>query len=296
MTDKYELIDDVAAGGEGFPISKMCSWIGVSASGFYEWRSRPESATAARRRRLAALVAAAFAAGRGSYGYRRVHAQLVRWGERVSPELVRAVMRQLGLVACQPRPYKLTTRADAAAAATPDLVGRDFTAEAPGTRLVGDITYIRTWEGWLYLATVLDCHSKRVVGWSMAEHLRTDLICDAITMAATNVEFAPGAVFHSDRGSQYTSEQFHTHLASHGLSPSVGRTGVCWDNAMAESFHGALKNELVYRTAYPTRRHARTDIAEYIEVFYNRQRLHSALGYRTPIEVHKEFLTMQAAA
>jgi hypothetical protein len=117
VTDKYELIDDVAAGGEGFPISKMCSWIGVSASGFYEWRSRPESATAARRRRLATLVAAAFAAGRGSYGYRRVHAQLVRWGERVSPELVRAVMRQLGLVACQPRPYRRTTRADAAAAA-----------------------------------------------------------------------------------------------------------------------------------------------------------------------------------
>ena len=296
MTDKYAFVDEFAAGGEGFPISKMCVWIGVSASGFYEWRSRPESATAGRRRRLEALIGAAFAAGRGTYGYRRVHAALARWGERVSPELVRTVMRQLGLVACQPRPYKLTTRADAAAAATPDLVGRDFTAEAPGTRLVGDITYVRTWEGWLYLATVIDCHSKRVVGWSMAEHMRTELICAAITMAATNVEFAPGAVFHSDRGSQYTSEQFRAHLAAFGLSPSVGRTGVCWDNAMAESFHGALKNELVYRTAYPTRRHARTDIVEYIEVFYNRQRLHSALSYRTPIEVHQEFLTMQAAA
>jgi len=219
VTDKYALVDDVAGGEEGFPISKMCAWIGVSASGFYEWRSRPESATAARRRRLAALVAAAFELGRGTYGYRRVHAQLARWGERVSPELVRALMRQLGLVACQPRPYKVTTIADAAAAATPDLVDRDFTAEVPGTRLVGDITYLRTWEGWLYLATVLDCHSKRVLGWSMAEHMRTDLICDAITMAATNVEFAPGAVFHSDRGSQYTSEQFRTHLAAHGLSP-----------------------------------------------------------------------------
>jgi transposase InsO family protein len=296
VTDKYALVAEFAAGEEGFPVRRMCSWVGVSASGFYEWRSRPESSTAARRRRLAALIGKAFEAGRGAYGYRRVHAQLVRWGEQVSPELVRAVMRQLGLVACQPRPYKVTTRADAAAAATPDLVGRDFTAAVPGAKLVGDITYLRTWEGWLYLATVIDCHSKRVLGWSMAEHMRTDLICDAITMAATNVEFAPGAVFHSDRGSQYTSEQFRTHLAVHGLSPSIGRTGVCWDNAMAESFHGALKNELVYRTAYPTRRHARTDIAEYIEVFYNRQRLHSALGYRTPIEVHQEFLTMQAAA
>jgi transposase InsO family protein len=296
VTDKYALVEELAAGEGGFPISRMCSWIGVSASGFYEWRSRPQSATAGRRARLAALIGTAFEVGRGTYGYRRVHAQLARWGERVSLELVRAVMRQLGLVACQPRPYKVTTRADAAAAGTPDLVGRDFTADVPGTRLVGDITYIRTWEGWVYLATVIDCHSKRVVGWSMAEHMRTDLICDAITMAATNVEFVSGAVFHSDRGSQYTSEQFRTHLAGHGLSPSIGRTGVCWDNAMAESFHGALKNELVYRTAYPTRRHARTDIAEYIEVFYNRQRLHSALGYRTPIEVHQEFLTMQAAA
>jgi transposase InsO family protein len=165
-------------------------------------------------------------------------------------------------------------------ALTDPLVDRDFTATVPGTRLVGDITYLRTWEGWLYLAPVIDWHSKRVLGWSMAEHMRTDLICDAITMAATNVEFAPGTVFHSDPG-QYTSEQSRTHLAAHGLSPSIGRTGVCWDNAMAESFHGVLKNELVYRTVYPTRRHARADIAEYIEVFYNRRRLHSALGYRT---------------
>jgi len=141
VTDKYALVDEFAAGEEGFPISRMCFWIGVSASGFYEWRSRPQSATGARRVRLAALVGKAFEVGRCSYGYRRVHAQLVRWGERVSPELVRAVMRQLGLVACQPRPYKVTTRADAAAAATPDLVGRDFTAAVPGTRLVGDITY-----------------------------------------------------------------------------------------------------------------------------------------------------------
>ena len=136
MTDKYGLVDELAGGEEGFPVSKMCSWIGVSASGFYEWRSRPQSPTAVRRARLAALIGAAFEAGRGSYGYRRVHAQLARWGERVSLELVRVLMRQLGLVACQPRPYKVTTRADAAAAATPDLVGRDFTAEVPGAKLV----------------------------------------------------------------------------------------------------------------------------------------------------------------
>jgi transposase InsO family protein len=173
----------------------------VSRSGFHDWCTRPDSATAQRRARLRTLIRAAFDNSRGRYGYRRVHAQLERCGVDVSPELVRVLMREMGLVACQPRPYKVTTKADAAAAATPDLIGRDFTADAPGCRLVGDIMYIHTWEGWLYLATVIDCHSKRVVGWSMADHMRTDLICDAISMAATNVDFGPGAVFHSDRGS-----------------------------------------------------------------------------------------------
>ena len=136
--------------------------------------------------------------------------------------------------------------------------------------------------------TVIDCHTKAVIGWSMAEHMRTDLICDAIDMAATNVEFADDAVFHSDRGSQYTSSQFAAHLKSHGLTGSMGKTGICWDNALAESFFAALKNELVYRLVLPTRNKARRAIAEYIEVFYNRQRLHSGLGYKTPLEIAQE--------
>ena len=152
---------------------------------------------------------------------------------------------------------------------------RDFTAERPVCKLVGDITYIRTWEGWLYLATVIDCHTRGVVGWSMAEHMRTDLVADAITMATGNVELDPNAVFHSDRGTQFTSTQFAEHLAAHNITASMGRTGVCWDNALAESFFAALKNELVHRTVFPTRAKARRAIAEYIEVFYNRQRLHS---------------------
>jgi len=133
--------------------------------------------------------------------------------------------------------------ADAAAAATPDLVRRDFTAEAPGRKLVGDITYIDTWEGWLYLATVIDCHTKAVVGWAMADHMKASLVSNAIDMAALNVDISHGCIFHSDRGTQYTSAEFRAKLAEHGIRPSVGRTGVCWDNAMAESFFGAIKNE-----------------------------------------------------
>ncbi len=159
----------------------------------------------------------------------------------------------------------------------------------PGAKLVGDITYVRTWSGWLYLATVIDCHSRAVVGWSMAEHMRTSLVCDALSMAAATVDFPGGAVFHSDRGTQYISAQFRDHCAALGLTGSVGRTGVCWDNAVAESFFAALKNELVHRTVFPTRDKARRAIAEYIEVFYNRQRLHSALDYKTPHEVATEY-------
>lgn len=296
MTDKYTVIDLFDRREEGYPVTKMCTWLAVSRSGFYEWRGRPDSATAQHRQLLGRLVVAAFEQGRGGYGHRRVQAQLTRWGHPASLGLVRQLMRENGLVACQPRAYRTTTKADPAAAATPDLVGRDFTAERPGQRLVGDITYLRTWQGWLYLATVIDCFDKRVVGWAMADHMRAELVGDAFTMATTNVTLSVGAVFHSDRGSQYTSAEHRRLLARHGVTASTGRTGVCWDNALAESFFGALKNELVHRTVFPTRRHARRAVAEYIEVFYNRVRLHSSLGYRTPIEVYQQHQATQAAA
>lgn len=293
MTDKYAVIDAEKA---NYPVTKMCRWLEVSRSGFYEWLGRLPSAAARRRAGIAALVAAVFKHSRGTYGARRIAAMLARNGETVGVRLVAKVMDKLGLIACQPRPYKRTTVAGSEPAAIPDLVNRDFTAAAPGTKLVGDITYIRTWTGWLYLATVLDCYSHRVIGWSMATHMRTSLIVDAIEMAKVNTKLAEGAIFHSDRGSQYTSEQFRAVLAGLEIKPSMGRTGVCWDNAMAESFFAALKNELVYRTVFPTQEHARRAIAEYIEVFYNRQRIHSTLGYRTPLEVevgHQE--SLQAA-
>jgi len=245
---------------------------------------------------LAELIQEIFDESHGTYGYRRLHAALARRGVTVSPELVRALMRRLGLVACQPRPWRRTTIADPAAPATPDLVGRDFTADAPGTKLVGDITYIPTWEGWLYLATVIDCYSKKVIGWALSDNAHRDVVIRAMKMASGTGGTAAGCIFHSDRGSQYTSDDFRKLLGQHDMRPSVGRTGVCWDNAMAESFFGALKNELVHRTVYATRNHARRAIVKYIEGFYNSRRLHSSLGYRTPQEAHGGYVKPQLAA
>ena len=168
-------------------------------------------------------------------------------------------MRDQGLQPCQPRPWRASlTDNDGSGGPIPDLVDRDFTADAPGEKMVGDITYIPTWEGWLYLATVIDCHTKMVIGYAMDDNYKTPLIIDAVRMAARNVTLADGAIFHSDRGSNYTSEAFAGALTDLGIRQSVGRTGICYDNAMAESFFATLKNELVHRTAYPTRQHAAT--------------------------------------
>ncbi|HEX5908314.1 MAG TPA: IS3 family transposase [Propionibacteriaceae bacterium] len=293
MSVKYEFIDAQKA---DYPISKMCPWAQVSRSGYYEWCDRPASATTRRRARLARLIEAIFEDSDGTYGYRRIHAQLARQGEQASPELVREIMRERDLVACQPRPWRPTTTLPGDAGAIPDLVDRDFTAEAPGQKLVGDITYVATWAGWLYLATVVDCCTKACIGYAMADHMRAELVTDALEMAGRNYTLADDAIFHSDRGTQYMSSTFGEAAERLGVRRSVGRTGVCFDNALAESFNAALKVERVNRTAYPTREHARADIARYIEFRYNSKRLHSALGYRTPQEAYDEYLNGQTAA
>ncbi|MDX6654872.1 MAG: putative transposase [Solirubrobacterales bacterium] len=262
-----------------FTVSFMCVQLLVSRSGFYEWRGRGKSATAQRRADISAVVELSFAESEETYGYRRVHAELVRWGVDCSSELVRSIMRELDLVPCQPRPWRHSlTSADACAGPIPDLVNRDFTAEVPGAKMVGDITYIPTWEGWLFLATVIDCHTKAVIGWAMDDNYKTPLIAAAITMAAQNCALPADAIFHSDRGSNYTSQEFAERLRGLQIRQSVGRTGICYDNAMAESFNAALKVERVHRTAYPTRKRARTDIAEYIESRYNAKRLPLRVG------------------
>ncbi|WP_083418983.1 IS3 family transposase [Pseudofrankia sp. BMG5.36] len=222
MSAKYEFIDSEKA---NYPLVRMFVWMSVSGSGFYEWRDRPASVTATRRAWLATQVKIEFEESDGTYGYRRVHSALARRGVHTGPELVRSLMRQLDLVACQPRPWRTTTAADADPAAIPDLVRRDFTAPAPGVKLVGDITYIHTWEGWLYLATVIDCHTKAVVGWSMADHFRTPLIDAAITMAAGNIDLEPGCIFHSDRGGNGEFNWSSQHLDLEVWEWDDGRVG-----------------------------------------------------------------------
>jgi len=293
VSSKYEFIDGEKA---NYPIVKMCRWAEVSTSGFYEWRDRPASATAERRAALTVRIHRIFTDADGASGYRRVHAQLERDGIEAGPELVRHIMAAEGLVACQPRPFRVTTIADGAAAGPVDLCERDFTATAPGVKLVGDITYVRTWAGWVYLATVIDCCTRMVVGYAMADHMRTSLVIDALAMARRNVDLVEGCIFHSDRGTQYTSTDFAIYLSENDMRGSMGRRGQCWDNAMAESFFAALKNEFVYRTVFPTRSKAVTSIAHWIEIRYNRKRLHSGIGYRTPWEAHHSYVTHNRVA
>ena len=280
-----------------YPITWMCDQLAVPRSSFYAWRGAADTvtATAARRQVLAQLGAKVFDDSRGTYGCRRVAAELNRQGHPASIGLVADLMRELELVACQPRNYKTTTIAGEEPVESPDLIEREFTAPAPGQRLVGDITYLRTGEGWLYLATVIDLATRMVVGWQMAEHMRTSLVTDALAMAVTGGQAPAGVIFHSDRGCQYTSHEFTRFCADNGVRASVGRTGVCWDNAAAESFFATLKNEMYHRQRFNTRAKARFAVAEYIEIFYNRQRLHSHLGYRTPAEALADHKARAAA-
>jgi putative transposase len=294
VSEKYAFIEAKKA---QYPVVKMCAWFNVSTSGYYEWLERAPSATAERRSQLAALIRAIFDESDSTYGYRRIHAALVRQGDPCGAELVRVIMRELDLVPCQPRPWRpTTTRAGEGAEALPDLVVRNFTADSPGTKMVGDITYLPTWEGFAYLATVIDCCTKECVGYAIAEHMRAELVVDALRMAARNHYLEPGAIFHTDHGSQYLSQAFAETIDQLGLRHSVGRVGSCFDNAQAESFNATLKVERVNRAVYPTREHARKDVARYIELRYNNRRLHSALGYRTPQEARLHYQSQRSAA
>jgi transposase InsO family protein len=263
----------------------MCRLLSVPRSSYYQWAGRAEvSATAARRAQLTDSVVEAFQAHRRVYGCRRVARALNRHGVACSVGLVADIMRERGLRAIQPRAWKRTTIPGTAVQYPADALEQDFTAQSPGARLVGDITYLHTGEGWLFLATVIDLCTRMVVGWQMADHMRSSLVVEALDMARIHGHVAKGAVFHSDRGTQYTSKEFVRYCVKHGITRSMGRTGVCFDNAAAESFFATLKNEMYHHYTFATRGKARFAVAEYIEVFYNRQRLHSTLGYRTPAE------------
>jgi transposase InsO family protein len=268
-------------------VCKACAMLEVSRSAFYGWHHHESSPRAVADAKLAGQIVAIHKVSRGTYGAPRVTVALSRAGVSVGRKRVARLMAKGGLAGRARRRKVRTTISDPTAKVTMiDRLGRAFDpASYELDRIyVGDITYIRTHEGWLYLATVIDLASRRVVGFAMADHMRASLVCDALRMAIELRHPAPGFIFHSDRGSQYTSRAFRDLLAAHKGLQSLSRPRQCWDNAVAESFFATLKEELVYRLVLPTREAARRAIFEFIEVFYNRSRLHSSLGYFTPAE------------
>ena len=266
-------------------VVRTCALFSVSRSAYYEWSRHRPSVHARRDDTLRVHVRRIHSESRGTYGAPRIHRQLRQEGVRTARKRVARVMAADGLQGRSKRRFKKTTISDAQAAGPwVDLVKRDFTpSDRPlNSAWAGDITYLRTWQGWAYLATVIDLASRRVVGFAVADHMRTSLIQEAMEMALKSRRPAPGLIFHSDRGSQYTSTAFRELLARNRVRQSLSRPRQCWDNAVAESFFATLKTELVYRQSLTSILAARTAVFEYIEVFYNRKRLHSALGYQSP--------------
>ncbi len=265
-----------------YPVTLLCRVLGVARAGYYAWARRGVSARARADQELTVQIARVHEESRRTYGAPRVRAALQARGVRCGSRRVARLMRAAGLVGRRRRRRARTTVADPARSPAPDLVARDFSAPAPDRLWIGDITYVATWEGWLYLAVLLDAHSRRVVGWAMADHLRAGLALEALQMALTARQPAVDLVHHSDRGCQYTAGVYQDALAARGIAVSMSRAGECYDNAMAESFFATLKVELIDTRPWPTRRAARQAIFEWLEVWYNRQRLHSALDYRSP--------------
>jgi transposase InsO family protein len=261
----------------------MCRLLEVSRSGYYEWHGRPPRTQADADQQVQAKVQPYFAQGRGTYGTRRIKHLLAQEGLRVSRRRIGRVLAQAGVCCKTRRRFKAPTTTGQAQTVAPNQRNREFTAPAPDTVYVGDITYLPTGEGWLYLAVVLDLCSRAVVGWSMANHRRAELVTQALSMAICQRQPVAGVSMHTDRGSQYGADSYRQLLRQHGIEPSMSRKGNCWDNAVAESFFHTLKTELIYLEDYDTHEEAQTAVFEYIEVFYNRQRCHSANGYLAPL-------------
>lgn len=274
-----------------FRLVALCRVLRVSKSGYFAWLTRPESPRKRANRALLVQIRAAHTRSRKTYGRRRVHAQLQREGVSGSPNRVGRLMSAEGLCGLRRCRFKATTNSRHGFPVAPNLLARNFTAAAPDQVWVSDITYLACEEGWEYLATVMDLHSRRIVGWAMQSTLERSLTLRALEMAISQRRPDPGLIHHSDRGVQYACGDYQTALQKQGIVPSMSRKGDCWDNAPKESFFGTLKCELGLHGLRPPREQAHRKVFEYIEVFYNRQRLHSSLGYQTPVAFE-----MQSAA
>jgi transposase InsO family protein len=280
----FPFIEAEKAGQDG-NVAKACQLLEVSRSAYYEWSHHQPSRRQLDDEALGERIQAIYDESRGTYGWPRVHRALRAESIHASRKRVARIMRQKGLVGRCRRRWTKTTTPDPEAAAV-DLLKRTF---GPGTveldRIyVGDITYIWTWEGWAYLATVIDLASRRVVGWALADHMRASLVCDALRMAIEARRPGPGLIFHSDRGTQYTSAEFRQLLDANQITQSFSRPRQCWDNAVAESWFATLKLELIDRQSWATRAQVRRAVFEFVEVFYNRKRLHSSLGFMSPVD------------
>lgn len=274
----------ILAGLVAFPVAVMCRVLGVSVSGFYAWRGRSKSQRAKDDARLAVEVVAAHERSKRRYGSPRIHAELRARGIKTSRKRVERLMRTHGLAARRRKRFRTTTDSQHALPIAPNLLERDFTASTPNETWVGDVTFIWTREGWLYLAVLVDLYARHVVGWATSETNDTKLALDALTMAVKRRRPPRGLVHHTDRGSTYASTAYRHTLERLGIVASMSRAGDCWDNAVAESFFATIKAELVVDADYETRSEASASMHDYIDRFYNLVRRHSHLGYVSPAE------------
>jgi putative transposase len=279
---KYAWIDSQR---DHYSVTRLCRVLGVSRTGYCQWRGRAPSARARANAILDAHVRQVHAGSRGSYGRPRIVQTLRRQGLSVGSERVRQSLRRQGLRPVYKRPYRVTTDSSHSLPVAPNTLDRRFDNWLPNRAWVADLTYIATAEGWLYLAVIMDLASRRIVGWSMSERMKAGLVCEALRLAYGSRRPPDGLLLHSDRGSQYASYNYRTLAADFGMQMSMSRRANAWDNAPMESFFKTLKVERIYQVRYETRGQARLDIVDWIEGFYNRQRLHSSIGYRTPVEV-----------
>ena len=277
-------------------VQRMCRVLQVSRSGYYAHQGRGPSERKQRDAELKAHIVAIHGQSEGTYGAPRIHQQLRQEQFEVGRDRVARLMGEMGLCGTPQRRFVRTTDSDHQAPVAPNRLQRDFTAERPNQRWVTDITYVWTWEGWRYLAVVMDLFSRRIVGWAMRSHLQTELALSALRMALGRRMPEPGLVHHSDRGVQYAAHPYQNLLHRHGLVCSMSRRADCWDNAVIESFFARLKTELLHRQSWPTAREAQDAVARYIEGWYNARRLHSSLGYLSPNEFEQRYDLNQASA
>ena len=278
---KYAWIE---AHRDQFEMTRSCRVLGVSRTGYTQWRSRPPSARSRANAQLDAQVASMHAQSGRSYGRPRLVKALGAQGMPVGPERVRKSLKRQGLHPVYKRPYRVTTDSDHRKPVAPNVLNRGFDGWQPNQAWVGDVTYIATDEGWLYLACVMDLASRRIVGWSMSDRIKAGLVCEALKSAYWRRKPAAGLIMHSDRGSQYASADHRALLKDYRMIQSMSRKANCWDNSPMESFFKTLKVERIYQVRYTTRAQARLDIVNWIEGFYNGQRLHSSIGYRAPVQ------------